>query len=61
MKALGSEQTKRWEDILEKTGISAKVGRIDGSVKPLSARLPILRDSRIVIWLNRISCGIGRN
>ncbi len=50
MKALGSEQTKRWEDILERTGISAKVGRIDGSVKPLSERLPILRDSQIVIF-----------
>lgn len=49
MKALGREQTERWEKVLESAGLGAQVGVIDGNV-PRGYRLDILRHSRIVVF-----------
>ncbi|MGB5218263.1 MAG: DEAD/DEAH box helicase [Smithella sp.] len=48
LRALGSEQEKRWIDALASAGISGCVGRIDGRT-PMSARMEILRNSRVLI------------
>ncbi|WP_167757943.1 DEAD/DEAH box helicase [Deinococcus fonticola] len=47
-KALGAEQEQRWREALREANISARVGRIDGSVN-VQQREEILRDCRVVI------------
>ncbi len=48
LKALGREQEDRWISSLQKAGIDARVGRIDGQT-PMQSRMAILRNSRILI------------
>lgn len=50
MKALGHEQTNRWQTALQQAGLSVEVGRIDGNIKPITARLPILEQSQVLIF-----------
>jgi len=48
LKALGKEQESRWQQVIEYSGLSARVGRIDGQV-PVSSRLEILKNSQVVV------------
>lgn len=48
-RALGNEQQNRWQSAVDKAGLDVKVGRIDGSVRPISRRPSILKESRILI------------
>ena len=48
-RALGSEQLERWQKALTRTGLPAKAGRLDGSVKGLPERLRLLRDCNVLV------------
>jgi DEAD/DEAH box helicase domain-containing protein len=48
LKALGTEQYKRWKNIFGKAGLDANVGRIDGGI-PQNQRVDILNNSDVVI------------
>jgi DEAD/DEAH box helicase domain-containing protein len=48
LRALGNEQEVRWFQALQRAGLSARVGRIDGQV-PMSDRPRILRESQVLI------------
>jgi DEAD/DEAH box helicase domain-containing protein len=48
LKALAAEQTTRWQYLVKQSGISVKVGRIDGGV-PVQDRQRILKESRILV------------
>lgn len=48
LKALASEQEARWSKLVQESGLSCKVGRIDGGVG-MAERLRILKESRIVV------------
>jgi len=48
LKALGTEQHKRWESIFEKAGLNTNVGRIDGGI-PQNQRNDILKNSDVII------------
>ena len=48
LKALGREQEERWISSLQRAGIDARVGRIDGQT-PMHSRMDILRNSRVLI------------
>lgn len=48
LKALASEQEGRLREAMEDAGLSAKVGRVDGSVSPV-LREDVLRDCNVVI------------
>ena len=48
LRALASEQTDRWAQVLKQAGIQARVGRIVGGV-PQQDRLRILKESRVVV------------
>jgi len=49
MRALGREQEDRWKKLFRDAAISANVGRIDGSIKPISRRPGILSESQVVV------------
>lgn len=49
MRALGREQEDRWNELFEGVGLDPAIGRIDGSVKPLSKRGGILRNCNVVV------------
>lgn len=48
LKALGTEQHKRWENIFQKSGLDTNVGRIDGGI-PQNQRVDILKNSDVII------------
>lgn len=48
-KALGVEQEERWRQALRRTGLDARVGRIDGQV-PVSSRLQVMRNSSVLLF-----------
>lgn len=48
LRALGSEQETRWRQAIKKTGLSNRVGRIDGGV-PILQRVKILKSSSILV------------
>lgn len=48
LKALASEQTMRWQTLVNQAGIAARVGRIDGGIA-VSERQRILKESRILV------------
>lgn len=48
LKALGAEQETKWNEILEKSGLLSKVGRIDGAVAQ-SEREKIIKHSSVII------------
>jgi DEAD/DEAH box helicase domain-containing protein len=49
LRALGREQQDRWRILFDDLGLDIQVGRVDGSVKPLTRRPGILRDSQVVV------------
>lgn len=50
LKALGTEQEQRWRKALSDAGLgNLKVGRIDGSVLPISVRTKIIRESSVLV------------
>ncbi len=48
LKALGTEQELRWKEVLSKSGLPYKVGRIDGAVAQ-SEREKIIKNSSVII------------
>lgn len=48
LKALGTEQESRWKEVLTKSGLPYKVGRIDGGVAQ-SEREKIIKNSSVII------------
>jgi DEAD/DEAH box helicase domain-containing protein len=48
LKALGMEQESRWSEVLKKSGLPYKVGRIDGAVAQ-SERERIIKNSSVII------------
>lgn len=49
LKALGTEQTERWENAFSSSGLHISVGRIDGGI-PVKERINIIRDNQIIIF-----------
>jgi len=49
LRALAREQEARWKKFLGEIGLNVEVGRIDGSVKPLTKRPTILANSRVIV------------
>jgi DEAD/DEAH box helicase domain-containing protein len=48
LKALATEQEDRWRRLLDRSGIDARVGRIDGGVE-MQDRLKILRTCKVIV------------
>jgi DEAD/DEAH box helicase domain-containing protein len=48
LKALGIEQEARWNEVIEKSGLPCRTGRIDGAV-PQVEREKIIRNSNVII------------
>jgi DEAD/DEAH box helicase domain-containing protein len=49
MKALGNEQQDRWQNVLNNSGLTSQVGRIDGNVAP-GFRAGVLERSQVIVF-----------
>ncbi|HOU17922.1 MAG TPA: DEAD/DEAH box helicase [Candidatus Marinimicrobia bacterium] len=49
LKALGTEQTERWESAFRSSGLDISVGRIDGGI-PVKERINIIKNNQIIIF-----------
>ncbi|MHA1874875.1 MAG: DEAD/DEAH box helicase [Promethearchaeota archaeon] len=49
LKALGTEQTNRWENAFLSSGLHISIGRIDGGI-PVRERINIIRNNQIIIF-----------